>query len=390
MLTREDYLMITERRKEGVYVKDIAAELGVHPRTVRRALQRGAEPPRRPRRRPSKLDPYKDQVDELLKANIWNAEVIFCRLQKAGYSGGRSILRAYIQPKRRLRGGGGTVRYETAPGQQLQHDWGERWLEIAGRRQKVYLAVNTLGFSRGVHAVGMPRCDAEHTYEALIQAFEAFGGVPATVLVDNQKSAVLEWVDGKPRFNPRLRALGRDYGFVPKACRPKRAQTKGKVERMVGYVAGNALAGAPSFDSWADLNAHLRAWCAEVANRRSLRELGEAVPERLERERPHLRPLPRACFDTAYHGTRQVSMDAYVSVDGVRYSVPGHLAGERLSLRCQLDGWIELRDRTGQVVARHRAAPDGQRLVTVAEHHAALWQQVRVEARALGYYAEAG
>lgn len=390
MLTREDYLMITERRQEGVYVKDIAHELGVHPKTVSRALRRGGEPPRRPRRRASKLDPYKGLVDEMLKVNVWNAEVIFRRLQRAGYPGGRSILRAYIQPKRRLRGGGGTVRYETAPGAQMQHDWGERWLEIAGRRQKVYLAVNTLGFSRHIHVVGMPRCDAEHTYEAVIQAFEAFDGVPATVLVDNQKSAVLDWIDGRPRFNPRFRALGRDYGFVPKACRPKRAQTKGKVERMVGYVAGNALAGAPAFDSFAELNAHLRTWCADVANQRYLRELGEAVPARLERERAHLGPLPRSRFDTAYHGSRQVSLDAYVSVGGVRYSVPGHLVGERLALRCQLDGWIELRDGQGQVVARHRQAPEGQRLVTVAEHHAALWQQVRVEARALGYYAEAG
>lgn len=389
MLTREDYLMITERRRQGAYIKDIAHELGVHPRTVRRALKRGSEPPRRPKQRPSKLDPFKTQVDALLAEGIWNAEVIFRHLQQAGYTGKLSILRAYIRPKRKLRPSAGTVRYETPPGYQLQHDWAERFVTIAGVRQKVYLAVNILGYARGLHVVGMPRCDAEHTYDAIIQAFEALGGVTATVLVDNQKSAVLEWLGDKPRFNARFREMGRHYGFTPKACRPKRPQTKGKVERMVAYVAGNALAGTnPIFDSWDDLNAHLRAWCQTVANRRFHRELGESVETRLARERPQLMSLPRERFDTAYRSQRLVSLDAYVSIDGVRYSVPGHLVGQRLATRIQLDGWIELADLSGRVVARHRQVSGGQRVVTIAEHHSALWNQVRVQARDLGYYAE--
>lgn len=391
MLTREDYLMISERRSEGVFIKDIAAELGVHPKTVRRALKRGSEPPRRPSLRPSKLDPYKARVDEMLADGLWNAEVIYRDIRKAGYPGRLSILRAYIRPKRRLRAPLGTVRYETAPGQQLQHDWAERYVTIAGVRQKAYLAVNVLGYSRGLHVVAMPRCDAEHTYEAVIQAFEAFDGVTATVLVDNQKSAVLDWIGGKPRFNPRFREMGRHYGFTPKACRPRRPQTKGKVERLVAYVAGNALAGAnPKFDSWADLNAHLRAWCHTIANRRFHRELGESVDSRLSRELPELITLPRDRFDTAYRGQRVVSLDAYVSVGGVRYSVPGHLVGQRLAVRIQLDDWIELSDLAGSAVARHRQVAGDQRVVTIAEHHAALWSQVRVQARALDYYAEAG
>jgi transposase len=389
MLTREDYLMITERRRQGAYIKDIAHELGGHPRTVRRALARGSEPPRRPKRRPSKLDAYKTRVDEMLTDGIWNAEVIYRDIRKAGYTGKLSILRAYIRPKRKLRPSAGTVRYETPPGYQLQHDWAERFVTIAGERQKVYLAVNVLGYARGLHVVGMPRYDAEHTYEAVIQAFEAFGGVTATVLVDNQKSAVLEWVGGKPRFNARFREMGRHYGFTPKACRPKRPQTKGKVERMVSYVAGNALAGSnPTFDSWGDLNAHLRAWSQTVANRRFHRELGEPVDVRLGRELPRLKPLPHERFDTAYRGQRMVSLDAYVSIGGVRYSVPGHLVGQRLTTRIQLDGWIELSDLSGTVVARHRQVSGDQRVVTIAEHHSALWNQVRVQARDLGYYAE--
>lgn len=387
MLTREDYLMITDRRAQGAYIKDIAAELGVSAKTVSRALRRGSEPPRRPKRRRRKLDGYEGHVDRMLQDGIWNAEVILRAIRAAGYNGGMTQLRCYIQPKRALRRSG-VVRYETPPGYQLQHDWAERWLSIAGVRRKVYIAVNELGYSRGLHVVAMPSLDAEHTYEAIVQAFEAFGGVTATVLVDNQKSAVITWNDGRVVFNPRFRELGRACGFRPKACRPRRAQTKGKVERMVAYVSDNALAGDPAFDSFDDLNAHLSAWCQTVANQRTVRELGETVAARLAREREQLIALPHKRFDTAYHGHRTVSLDGYVSIDGVRYSVPGHLAAGRVSVRIELDGWLEISDLQGRVVARHRRCSGDQRVVTIAEHHAALWDQVRVEARDLGYYTE--
>ena len=124
MLKREDWMMIQEKRTKGVYIKDIAAELGVHPKTVRWALARGATPPgrKRLRARRSKLDPFKGLVDELLGQGVWNAVVIWRELQGRGYTGGSTILRNYVQPKRALRPSRATVRFETAPGAQLQND----------------------------------------------------------------------------------------------------------------------------------------------------------------------------------------------------------------------------------------------------------------------------
>ena len=179
--------MIHERIAQGVYVKDIAAGMGVHPRTVSRALQRGGAPPgQRPARRKSKLDPYKPMVDGLLGEGVWNAQVILREIQAAGYRGQHSILRDYIRPKRPLRTARMTVRFETAPGCQLQNDWAKLRTVVAGREQEVHFAVNTLGYSRRFHFVAMECEDAEHTYESLILSFEYLGGVTAEVLVDNQ------------------------------------------------------------------------------------------------------------------------------------------------------------------------------------------------------------
>lgn len=108
--------MITERKAQGAYQRDIARELGVHPKTVTRALRRGAEPPRRKSGvRPAKLDPYKALIDQLLQDGISNASVILRRIREAGYTGGYTMLRTYIQPKRALRSKG-VVRFETPPG----------------------------------------------------------------------------------------------------------------------------------------------------------------------------------------------------------------------------------------------------------------------------------
>lgn len=185
--------MIQEAIQEGKYLKDVAAELGVHPRTVRRAIARGGAPSgTRPHARKSKLDPYKATVDQWLSENVWNAVVIWREIQAAGYTGGPSILRDYMRPKRVLRPSRATVRFETAPGRQLQNDWGEIETVLGGVRQKIDFCVNTPGYSRRFHFWGTDSHDAEHTYEGLIRTFEYLGGVPAEVLVDNQKSTVIE------------------------------------------------------------------------------------------------------------------------------------------------------------------------------------------------------
>ena len=387
MLKKEDFAVIKALAQRGVYHKDIAAELGIHPKTVSRALARGSAPPAPRPARGSKLDPFKPQIDQLLTEGVWNTVVILRQLQAAGYTGSHTILRAYVAPKRLLRAGRATVRFETLPGQQLQSDWGELVTSIADQPTKVHFIVNELAYSRRFHFWCAARADAEHTYEGLIRSLEYFGGVPQQVLVDNQKAAVLLHRGDALQFNPRFLDLAAHYGFAVRACRPYRARTKGKDERMVGYVKHHFFVRYRSFASWTDLNARAEQWLREEADQRHQTTVQEVVAVRFVREAPHLQPLVAARYDTSYLTHRHVSWDSYIHVRGNRYSVPAELVGQVVLIRISLTGELRV-FADDQLVASHRLQAADSGWVTVAEHHAALWAAVSgpVEQRALTVY----
>lgn len=389
MLGKEDFVTIEALVRRGVYLCDIARQLGVHPKTVRRALARGGAPSGRRGKRASKLDAYLGQVDGLLAEGVWNAKVILRELQERGYRGGISILKDYMRPKRVLREGRSTVRFETEPGRQLQSDWGEQKTRVGGCEVVVFFLVNTLSYSRRFHFWATDSCDAEHTYEGLIRSCEYFGGCTKEVLVDNQKSAVLEHPrQGPPRFNPRFLDLAGHYGFLPRACRPARARTKGKDERMVGYIKHNFFARYRDFESFAHLNQLAEQWLREEADPRVHGTVREVVGERFVREAPALGTLPARRYDTSYWELRQVAWDAYIEVRGNRYSVPAHLTGQRVSIRLSLEGVLSVYAGE-QLVAQHRLQPQERGWVTVPQHHAPLWQQaLQVERRPLRVYEE--
>ncbi len=388
MIRKEDYMVMKALHQRGVYVKDIAKELKVHPKTVSRALKRGSAPERERKKRGSQLDAYRATIDRLLAEGVWNAMVILREIQAEGYTGRITILRDYIRPKRALRPSRATVRFETEPGQQMQTDWGEVIVEMAGQPVKVYFIVNELGYSRRFHFWCSNSLDAEHTYEGIIRSFEHFGGVTEQVLVDNQKTAVLEHpANGQPYFNERFVDLAGHYGFTPRACKPYRARTKGKDERMVGYVKGNFFVRYRSFESWAHLNQLAEQWLREEADQRVQNTVKEVVAERFERERPHLKPLPRVRYDTAYFESRRVASDAYVDVRGNRYSVPAELIGQRVAVRIGLDGALRIY-LAEKLVAQHLLRSKEEGWGTIPEHHRQLWEAVKVEQRPLAVYEE--
>lgn len=392
MLKKEDWMEIKAQVSRGVYVKDIARDLGVSAKTVSRALKReGAPSGKRPGARRSILDPFKPAIDSMLQEGIWNGMVVLRKLQDLGYSGKATIVRDYIRPKRPLRESRATVRFETGPGEQMQSDWGEIEARVAGEAKKVLFCVNTLGYSRRFHFWCTDSMDAEHTYEGILQAFEHFGGVTRQVLVDNQKTAVIRHRIGeRVRFNERFIDLAGRYGFTPRACRPYRARTKGKDERMVGYIKHNFFVRFREFESLAHINALAQKWLEEEADQRVHGTLKEVVTERFEREAAFLSPLPALRFDTSYFEQRMVHWDGYVEVRGNRYSAPAHLCGKSVEVRIGLEGAIRIYSEGG-LVAEHRMRLARAGWATVPEHHLPLWQKaLSVERRDLSIYEEVG
>ncbi|MCX4024613.1 IS21 family transposase [Endozoicomonas sp. SM1973] len=391
MLCQEDYHMIIHLHRQGIYQKDIAKRVGCCERTVRRVLQQGGSPPSKSRKpKPSKLDPYKPTIDRLLQEDVWNAVVIFREIVALGYDGSTSLLRAYITPKRPLRKTKATVRFETPPGKQLQHDWGEIETLIAGQVKKIYFSVNTLGYSRRFYFWATECMDAEHTLESLILSFQWFGGIPQEVLVDNQKALVLAHSPGgHVRFNPRFLDMASHYDFMPKACRPRRPQTKGKDERMVGYIKHHFFQRYRQFDSLDHLNQQAQQWLQTEADQRIHGTYKAPVMERFHQEQTALIPLPMQRYDTSYRESRLVNWDGYIDVSGNRYSVPDSEVGKQVIIRISLDGELRIYDgENHQLLTRHLLQPIQQGWQTQADHHRALWAQCTVEQRSLAIYQE--
>lgn len=390
MIRKEDWMDIKAQVEQGMYQKDIADELGVHPKTVSRTLKRGGPPSGvRSNARKSVLDPFKPLIDDLIRQGVWNAVVILREIQSKGYTGGYTIVRDYMKPKRSLREKKATVRFETAPGIQMQNDWGEIITTVAGQITKVFFSVNTLGYSRKFHFWCTESNDAEHTYEGMLRSFEHFGGVPKEVLVDNQKSTVIEnRVRDSVQFSERFIDLAGYYGFTPKACRPYRAQTKGKDERMVGYVKHHFFVRYRSFENLAHMNELACMWLTEEADMRMHGTVKEIVKERFLRETPALGPLPLVRYDSSYREHRCAHWDGYIDVKGNRYSVPASLCGKTVMIRITLDGDLFIYDKD-VLTAHHRLRRATEGWVTDHDHHRNLWRNtLKVERRDLSVYEE--
>ncbi len=282
-----------------------------------------------------------------------------------------------------------TVRFETEPGYQMQNDWGEIITMVAGQPTKVFFSVNTLGYSRRFHFWCTDKNDAEHTYEGIIKAFEHFGGVTKEVLVDNQKSAVIHHRIGQTvKFNDRFVDLSGYYGFIPKACRPYRARTKGKDERMVGYIKHNFFVRYRQFESFNHMNQLAEKWLTEEADMRMHGTVKEIVRERFMRETPCLGPLPNVRYDTSYREQRLVQWDGYIDVKGNRYSVPAFVCGKQVSIRITLTDDLFIYDNN-ILIAHHHLQGASNGWVSIPDHHRDLWRNtLRVERRGLDVYEE--
>ncbi len=285
MISLEEWVDVVSLHRQGMGIRTIARELGISRNAVRRALERGGPPCYRRDPRPSKLDPFKDYlIERLADFPDLPAVTLFEEIKERGYEGGISIVKDFTYPYRRKRREP-VVRFETPPGHQAQVDWAHLGRhELSGVLTPLYLFVMVLGYSRALYAEVVTRTDIDSFLALHVRAFASFGGMPEEILYDNQKQAVLAHTAGGVRFNPSLLAFAGRYGFKPRACRPYRAKTKGKVERSIGYLKDRFFCGR-TFQDLADLNTQLTLWVETVANERVHATTGEKPSKKLQEEK---------------------------------------------------------------------------------------------------------
>jgi len=323
-----ELMMILELHRQGLTVSAIARQLGLDRKTVAKYIARGLEPPtygpRPPRARAT--DPFVPYLRERLSTYPGLTAVRLWReLKERGFTGAYTAVKravAMIRPAAPL---SIEVRFETPPGEQAQVDLARFEVEFTdepGVKRIVWLFSLVLGHSRLIWARFVLHQDLQTILRCHTAAFGAIGGVPREILYDRMKTAVTgEDPEGLVIYNRALLDLARHYGFQPRACRPYRAKTKGKVERPFRYIREDFFL-AGSFCNLDDLNGQLRHWLDTVANARVHATTKRVVNEAFAEEKVALRPLPLLPYCAVLKLERRVSHEGMVSVAGNLYSVP--------------------------------------------------------------------
>lgn len=259
-------------------LRKIAEEVGCAVNTVRSHLKSETWPAyQRKKLRVTKLSAFEDYLRERQQAAhpAWIPATVLLREIKAqGYLGSHSQLRAFMRGLKPTGLIDPVVRFETAPGEQMQVDW----VEFRKGKNPLYAFCATLGFSRMSFVEFVTDMKVDTLITCHQHAFDAFGGIPKRILYDNMKTVVIErdaTGDGAHRFHAGFLDYAHHCGFVIKLCRPYRAKTKGKVERFNGYlrrsfyvplVAQLKQAGL-SLDA-VTANIEVRRWLKDIANER--------------------------------------------------------------------------------------------------------------------------
>ena len=354
MKERGTFIMLQEMHLvQGKNVSQIARETGMSRTTVRKYLEQGEQTHRlKGKIRGSKLDPFKPYIQELIKLGVYNASVIFDRIVERGFNGGVTILKDYLAPLRppSVKTEPAVQRFETLPGQQAQMDWGfMNYKARNGQMKKVACFVMILGHSRMRYIEFSRRCESASLLRCMLNAFEYFGGVPQVVLTDRMKTVIISTDNGKPVWHEPFERFATDMRFIPKVCRPRRPQTKGKVERLVHYVRDNFLPGR-AFIDFGDLQLQAVAWCDQV-NRKIHGTTGERPIDLLLDET--LNDLPTKSICNPYRmEDRKVSREGFVSYNGTLYGVHWRHSGKCVQVALQR-GQIVICDTAGQLLQTH-------------------------------------
>jgi len=336
----------------------IARHLHIGRHTLAKYLNAPAAQPA-PRHRSSKLDPFKPVIAELLAEDAQASAVVIAeRLRTLGFDGGVSILKEYLRTARgQLHARRAYVRMEPAAGERFEIDWGHFGaLDYQGDARKLYAFCLVECHSRRLYVEFTHSQSFETFVRCHLHAFQFMGGVARELWYDNLATAVAEHDGNLVRFHLRFLAFAREYNFMPRACHVRAAWEKGKIERSVGYLR-QSFWPLRSFTDLADVNAQVRRWLEEVANRRRHRETRQTPEERFRPEA--LRPLAAVTPDYRDTAEALVHKDLRLAFDGNRYCVPPRYVGSRLTVKANAQA-VTVYNQQQEVVSYARCWRRGQ------------------------------
>ena len=383
MIDRQSVFEIHRLRNEGQSVRKISRMLKLNRDTVVKYLNSPQIQPAHRTKAGSKLDPFKEEIARLLDLDPQaSAVVIRQRIGALGYAGGVTILRDYLHALgRRSIARTAYIRFESAPGEQMQIDWGHfGTLAYDGHMRKLYALAVTESFSRMLYVQFTHSQNQESLHQGLLAAFSFFGGCPKELVFDNMPTAVTERVGRLIRFNDQFLEFLTQLRIFPKACSVGAPQEKGKVERAIGYLRKNFWP-LRRFIDLSDVNCQVRGWLSTVANVRIHQGTGQRPCDRFTQV--VLQPLPAELPDCRQCLTVQVHKDFAVRFDANSYSTPPWSIGWQLTLKADQET-VSLYERHKLIVAHARSWQRQQRIELPAHQelvrkiHKKLWRDRQV------------
>ena len=298
--------------QHGWSISELAREFGLNWRTVKREVMSDGPRHYPDRAKPTTLTTAQHaHVDRRLAVcpTVRGTDLHHELRRDYGYTGSYPSFARHLAGLRPAQRREPELRFETDPGVQLQADWAHFGpFPVDGTVVELYGLVAILGYSRAPairFAVDRTR---QTTFSCLLHCLDDLGGSPSEILTDRDPAFCIGATgDGRAILAPEWVDLCGVIGTIPRACRPYRAKTKGKVERMVReskesfipWLSGQIL---PAHLGLADYDQLARVWVDEIVLPRRHRTNKQVIADAWSQERPLLAPLPNRLL----HPTRDL------------------------------------------------------------------------------------
>jgi transposase len=357
----------------GVAIKELARRYGIDRNTVRRALRSEGPPVYRRAPRPSKLEPFKDEIHRLLKTDPrLPGQRVRELIAPLGFEGGKTIVDDYLRELRPLFLPPPRTFQRTVyrPGEICQFDLWEPKAEVPvghGQTRRGWVVVACLGYSRAGAGALIFTKQTPDLLAGIRRCLWSLGALPELLVWDRQSG--LHARDGRPTqeyaaFCGQLRV---DWYF----CEPADPQAKGVVERMQDFIERSFEPGR-TFANERDFQLQLDTWFDMRANLRMHKTLRCRPIDRLIEERALMAPLPKSAPDTDRRWVLRVPPDPHLRFDTCDYSLDPALVGRRVEARVSDREVLAVALDTGEIACRHQRSFARHRTITALEHARAL------------------